>query len=279
MQTVIAIHGPRRTSAEASLLRWWHETSEWASGLGLSPKLIGAGFSEKVLKLKKYKAYNLRRSSSRIEEALATGNVTSLELIRLKKGGEYLLADWSLYAVCGMDCFSEGALVVGLDLAEGDPVSQVSLGACLKHVFTMSLSYIQCQYGYAVTMPRLFMPIGYPSSFVSEAPDEFIYDANTWAKYAGKECDRSIRNVLGHNILNARHLDIRVGRKRLGDWIAASSRRGRIESLGDDLFLWTFQKGDDQEAYLRWDYPSVVAVREKLKRHRIFPWQRFREDE
>ena len=77
------------------------------------------------------------------------------------------------------------------------------------------------------------------------------------------------------------------------DWIKASGgRRGRIEPLeggsweGGSLeghsreggipggrFLWTFQEGDDQEEYLHWDYAPVVAVREELKKFKIFPWQ------
>jgi hypothetical protein len=64
-----------------------------------------------------------------------------------------------------------------------------------------------------------------------------------------------------------------VGGQRLGDWIAASGDRGRLEPQDDGLILWTFQEGDDEEAFLRWDYPPVVAVREQLKEYKIFPWQ------
>jgi len=65
-----------------------------------------------------------------------------------------------------------------------------------------------------------------------------------------------------------------VGGQRLEDWIKVSGGWGRIEPLREGLFLWTFQEGDDQEGSLHWDYPPVVRVREELKRHRVFPWQR-----
>ena len=54
----------------------------------------------------------------------------------------------------------------------------------------------------------------------------------------------------------------------------AAGGRGRIESMGKGQFIWTFQEGDDKKAFLAWDYPPVVRVREELKQYEIFPWQK-----
>jgi len=129
-------------------------------------------------------------------------------------------------------------------------------------------------------MPKLFMAGGYAIGLASgELPEDMIDDCNAWSRFSGKECDRTLRNVYGCNILNAKHLNISVGDQRLDDWIEGSAGRGHVEPLGDGLFLWTFQEGDDQDAFLKWDYPQVVQVREELKRHDIFPWQQFRREQ
>ena len=141
-------------------------------------------------------------------------------------------------------------------------------------------SYLSVKYGFAVTMPRRFMPGFYAEGTASgELPEDLSWDASAWGHYSDHkpwraECDRTLRNVYGYNILNARHLDIPVGCRRLEDWLKASSGRGRLEPLGEDLFLRTFQEGDDHEAFLAWDYAPLVRVREELKRYDIFPWQR-----
>jgi len=91
-------------------------------------------------------------------------------------------------------------------------------------------------------------------------------------------CGEVVRNVYGYNILNAKHLELAVGRQKLREWIADADYRGRIEPLDDGLFLWTFREGDDQEAFLYWRYPPVVRVREELMKHHLFPWQRLLEE-
>jgi hypothetical protein len=133
---------------------------------------------------------------------------------------------------------------------------------------------IDSVYGFAAVMPDDFMPVGYAIGLAcGGAPETFVYDANAWRRYARKECDKSLRNVFGHNLLNDAHLDIGVGGETLGKWVSSSPGRGEIRAADGDLHLWTFQEVDPG-GYLRWDCPAVVAVREELEARRVFPWQR-----
>jgi len=129
-------------------------------------------------------------------------------------------------------------------------------------------------YGFATTMPQDFMPAGYAIGLAcGGAPEQFIYDANAWRRYARKECDKSLRNVFGYNILNDAHLTLDVQGSPLTSWVSAGPERGQIQALSDGLHLWTFQE-IDPHGYLQWDCPAVVAARQQLKNHKLFPWQR-----
>jgi hypothetical protein len=259
----------------ASLLsRWWQETEKWAAVLGVELNEVTASFRDKPKGLVNGSGYDLNRYQRRIQEQIEIDNVEYAALTRLADGWKYKVTDWEFHSDFGRfnDAFaimSSGICLETLRLGCGLTPAQFARDA-MHH----RGGNVRTSYGMAVVMPTLFVAPGYAMGVASgEMPKEMIWDCAAWRRSAGKQCDHVIRNVFGYNILNPMHLEIDVGGQRLGDWIEASGDRGRLELQDDGLILWTFQEGDEEEAFLRWDYPPVAAVREQLKEHRIFPWQ------
>ena len=61
-------------------------------------------------------------------------------------------------------------------------------------------------------MPRGAFPGGYVMGLgCNNASETFVRDVNAWMRSAREQCDRVLRNVFGHNILNDRNLDLKVG--------------------------------------------------------------------
>jgi hypothetical protein len=259
------------------LKKWWDEIETWAGLLGISPNEVAATFKQKPHRLTDDQGYCLAKYRRRILAQLEANNVEYLHLCALEPEWEYKAWDVSFNAKVGwIDdstiCSSEVTLE-SLDRANG-----VSALAFAEEALRRGRGYVAAKYGFATIMPRKFMPGGYAIGLASgNLPDELNYDCNAWMD-SGKECDRTLRNVYGYNILNVNHLETPIGQQPLGEWVKASRERGRIEPLGDKLFLWTFQQGDDQKDFLTWDYPPVVAVREELKKYSIFPWQKLAEE-
>ena len=273
-QLVICIYAVSGSVASTLLHDWWHDVETWAESLAVSPNEIVGGFRAKPERLVDGEGYNLAEYRSQFAKEVDCDNVEMLGLLSLPPEHSYKICDWRFAAQYGQDRFVDTIFLIGLDLRQLQQSTYQSAQCIACDVLHRSRPYLCGKNGFAMVMPRHFLPAGYALGIAGELPQEMVYDCTAWRRFAGKECDQLIRNVFGYNLLNKKHLDIDIGGQRLEDWVKAKSDHGRIEPLDDGLFLWTFQEGDDQEAFLHWDYPPVVAVREELKRHRVFPWQR-----
>ena len=279
-QMVVSTYSDSETPSCYLPKDWWEKTEAWAKILGVPPNEISGRFKTKPKGLINSNGYDLARYRTRFGRELDASNIENIGLTRLAFDWRYKALDWDFEADYGYYADSCGVFLMAIDLECLRKASRLSPFAFAQEVERRSHLYLTAQYGFAIVMPRDFMPSGYALGVAAgELPYEMNMDANAWMRYengkpSSRGCDRTLRNVYGYNILNSKHLDISVGGQRLEDWIRLSTGRGRIEPLDGRLFLWTFQKGDDQEAFLRWDYPAVVAVREELRKFKIFPWQR-----
>jgi hypothetical protein len=303
-QLITSIYGDPENPTSALLEDWWDKTEAWAVALGVPPNELSAKFEQKPKGVVACHGYNLTKYRNRFQKELEANNIHSLDLTTLMCEWKYKALDWDFEAMFGQDESAGMIFAIGIDLEKLHFNSRLSPLIFVADAMHQSGRYLSAQYGFAVSMPRNFMAGGYALGVAAEMPDEMVYDTNAWSRFSGKECGRTLRNVYGYNILNSKHLDIDVGGTRLEDWIkSGGGRRGRIEPLdvslsrgesplgmapidrsqkagsAGGLFLWTFQEGDDQEKFLWWNYPRVVAVREELKRFKIFPWQRLFEEE
>jgi len=248
-----------------------------AHDIGAKPGIIEGEFKRRPKGLRENHIYQLPSHRPRFTQEIEAGNVTYLNIKELSSVGGYVASDWRFYATLGLCETTSGSYHVvhslGLALGAGGIGASVALVDFCDQCCVETRGLMEPQYGLAVIMPKKFLPGGYVIGVGGEGPDELVMDATAWMDLAC-ECPRRLRNVFGYNILGAPHLDIPVGEKRLADWIRASKDRGRIDDLGGGLFLWTFQEGDGTDEFLQWNYPPVVAVREELKRHQVFLWQR-----
>jgi len=249
----------------------------WATELEVPPNEISGGFKQKPKGLISHNAYKLAKYRNRFVRQLDDANVEYLDLMRVWPEGGYRISDWDFCGLYGNNGLAGAIFTVGIDLERLRAIPDASPRGFSQEAMCRNTQYVDAKYGFAVSMPKLFMPGGYALGLASgELPEDMIDDCNAWTRFSGRECERTLRNIYGHNVLNTRHLDILVGDQRLEDWIKTSRGRGRIEALGNGLFLWTFQEGDDQEEFLKWDYPPVLQAREELKQYEMLPWQRFR---
>lgn len=279
IQVVVSIYGESASLAFAPLRNWWNEMEVWATELKVPPNEISGGFKRKPKGLVSHNGYELNKYRSRFIKQLETENIEGLELIRVWPEGGYKMLDWEFLGLYGLDHPIGTTFMVGIDKNRLGEVPRYSLATFCKEVTRRSRSYLSARYGFAVAMPRDFMPGGYAVGIATTMPKELMYDANAWIHVSNHvpwraECNWRLRNVYGYNILTDKHLDISVGGQRLEDWIKVSNNRGRLYPLDRNLYLWTFQEGDDEEAFLAWDYPPVVRVRDELKNYEIFPWQK-----
>lgn len=283
-QLAFGLYGTPSPMHPGVLRQWWQEMEAWADSMGIAPNEIAATFRTKPKGMITEHGYKLWRYRSRFERELAADNIEHLSLTTLEQGWEYKALDWEFEAAYGRLDVPEGVFSAGINLERlDDSTNNISASAFAHEAIRRSRSYIDGEYGLALSMPCDFMPGGYvlglSTSDLSSNAAEMSLDANAWSRYSGgrpwcTDYDRTLRNVYGYNLLNAQHLGILVGDQKLKDWIKGADWRGHIEDLGQGVFLWTFQQGKDEEEFLRWDYPPVVRVRETLKEYDIFPWQR-----
>jgi len=280
-QLIVTMYGDIINPASSPLQNWLTDMESWAAELKVPPHELSGKFKQEPRGLVSRNAYKLAKYRSRFIEQLEANNVDDLDIICLWPGWHDRGLDWDFFSLYAQDPPAGVIFAVGMSMERLTQVPSVSALTFVQDAVCRARFYLSVKYGLAVTMPRRFMPGFYALGMASgELPQELDWDANAWGRYDSNrkpwraECDHSLRNIYGYNVLTAKHLDIRIGGQRLGDWIEASGGRGRIEPLSESLFLWTFQKGDDQEAFLAWDYPPVVRVREELKRYEIFPWQK-----
>ena len=273
-QTVACMYSESGTVPPRALQEWWTDIEDWARKLGMPISDVEGSVVAAKANATSRDEYEQIEDRTRLSRALELGTARAVSVQSMPSRQAYRMADWRFMGHYGEDFGTGATFMVGIDSSSLRTEATCSALEFVDEIMHRSSRYIAGDNGFAVVMSRFSMPAGYALGIAGELSEELVYDCTAWRRFAGKECASSIRNVFGYNILNSKHLDIDVGGQRLEDWIKASDGRGRIEPLEGGLFLWTFQEGDDQEAFLHWDYAPVVAVREELKRHRIFPWQR-----
>ncbi len=261
------------TNPVAALTEWLAWVAEH---MGKETHLAGY-FKHPAAGLKCGRAYRSGKSRrKKLDAELARGNIVELELTLMTKPEGYIAFEYEWAAVVNVTLDRLGpfcALAWETAVRQRD-ASLPGVVDILDAYGRLTRCMMQTRYGFAAIMPQRFMPMGYAYGLAcGGAPTEFVYDANSWTRYGRKECDRVLRNVFGYNILNRDHLDIDVGGQRLEDWIRSSGDKGRLEPVEGDLFTWTFKGDDDNDSFLHWDYPPVVAVRRQLSERKLFPWQ------
>ncbi len=260
---------------DALLREWWLETEGWAERLGIPPNEVTARFRIKPAGLMNSNGYDLRRYRSRIAEELDARNIEELGLTRQSASRRFKALDWEFQSDYGRFDTQFSLLSFGINSESLRGLANMPPDRFVSDCLHRGSRFLHATYGFAAVMPKGFMPIGYMLGVASgEMPREMVWDANVWRQSASRQCDRTIRNVFGTNIINRNHLDLDIGGFRLEEWINANGIRGRIEPLANDLFLWTFQDGDDHGKFLHWDYPPVVTVRKELEKFKTFPWQK-----
>ncbi|MEQ8790378.1 MAG: hypothetical protein RIC55_29050 [Pirellulaceae bacterium] len=271
MKLVVAHYGRQVPENPIAALTEW---SDWvAEHIGAETHLT-ANFLVSADGHKDGEAYRSDIHKATLCAELERGNVAQLTLTSMaSKPSGYMAFEYDWTALLDVTTGRFGpACVLVLDADEQQSTSDLS--ALCDAYGVLARRLINTGYAFIAAMPQDFMPIGYSIGLAcGGAPEEFVYDANAWRRYARKECDRSLRNVFGYNILNDAHLNLDVGGEPLEAWVSSGSGRGQITPLSGDLHVWTFQKADPS-GFLLWDCAAVVAVREQLKQHRFFPWQR-----
>lgn len=274
MKFIIGLYGQQRPGRKmADSLRIWRE---WILSRFGNPTHISGEFVIEPAKMKENKAYSFAKARSRFDEQLSGDNLTSLGLTSMASRPDGSIAfkwDWDAEFVYRDRSWTAS---LGCDLSSRRSDWLMLADECRRVVSEC----MGIEYGFVALMPEEHMPNGYVIGLAAGGFgkdgcwEDFIVDANAWRRFARDECGHSIRNAFGYHILNSRHLGIPVAGQRLEDWIKASDSRGRLEPLEGGLFAWTFQEGADQETFLHWNYPPVVRVREELKQHHVFPWQK-----
>ena len=273
---VVAMCGSWRKGQQVSstFASWWRERETIAARFGLTLTHASGDF-ETPSDLKKYQAYRLPRSRKRFEDEVRKGNVRSLDLLSMNsKPDGYLALDWDISFSLGQDRTCGILSMVGIATKYLRSLGPESVLALLEELVADARARVKLSYGFAVVMPRDFMPDSYAMGVASaEAPAFLVYDANTWLDFAGRSCRRVLRNVFAYNVLSREHLRIKVGKQPLSDWIADSDDRGVTSELGEGIFLWLVSARPRGINFLNWDSPHVVHVRKQLEKFLLFPWQ------
>ena len=228
---------------------------------------LGAVFGSSAV----WKDCSLKRSDKKLRRILEKEDICTLELESMfNKPQGYVSHDWDLYSDLTAHDYGR-ASCFGIDLPRFRGKVSVSLLDFLDRHVRLFNEYVNATYGFAAVMTRA--DTGYPIGLAStDEPDELVVDCNKWSSIGRRECDRTIRNVHGINLLSDDHLAIKIGNMTLRDWIESTASRGRLERFNDKLTLWSFMRGEDDYEALHYDYPPLVKVRDHLKEYGVFAW-------
>lgn len=275
MKLIITHYGHlQRGLSKLNFIQWWRDQNNITDKLGLKLTHVMGGFLEIRDKLTQYKSYRLPRSQKRIMREIEDDNVEILALTSLITKDNGLLAyDWDFDAHFGKNITCDLVAIIGVDIRHLRKQNEKCVQDMIRESFFRDSTQLAINYGFSAIMERDALPTGYAVGMASLMPEYFVHDGFTWSQYAGKVCDRRLRNVFGYNVINRSHLDIKLGDQRLEEWIGESPSRGRIEILSDDLFAWTFARSKNDTDFLAWNYPPVEKVRRELEKFSIFPWQ------
>jgi hypothetical protein len=280
---IIARYGDKHSFApQLDFTKWLREQEMLVSSFGSHLTHILASFIKKPLGLKENDVYCLPRAKKKFENEIERSNVLSLgfnTMISEPKGS--MIFDWDYTSWLGSspDCNLMSIIGVDIKLLKGQKKRFIQ--ELIEQTLINDCTQFDVNCGFSAIMGRDFGPAAYATGLAAgDAPDFLLYDANAWMRFAGKQCNYRLRNVFGYNVLNCKHLDIRVGNKRLEEWIKGDPYRGQIKKLNDKLSVWTFAQDMDMNdtKYLKWNYPPVVKVRKELEKYRIFPWHEIAEE-
>ncbi len=270
------LYGPLTEALPEQLNEFARYAISEFSSFGLNVTNISCASARSLPQIENHKTYEFAVAGERILTETQCGNVQQLTIESIPTESSYVALDWKVYLSCGVSSavrlnvftFGVDAEVLGQRrriLGFSDICQTVKRAAAIVHP----------RYGFMTIMPRAFLPAGYAVGLAGRAPDELVWDANSWSRGAWQAYDTQLRNVHGANIVTSEHLDQPVGDQRLRDWIEADHARGRLTSWADALELWSFEFNEQWPAFLRWDQSSQRSARLKLQEFGLFPWQKF----
>ena len=273
MQVALALFG---LSAPKEGHKWndlMAQVCELGARLGVPINKVHATFGNKPKGLVSNKSYEYQRYSDRINKQILAGNVNAIGMVSLADETRYLMFDWQLDCEYGLQPSSISACVIGMNqnlferhfAAESDRMNVL---------FDHFRKYVDITYGFGVAMARRYLPVGFCLGLATDMPEELKLEASRWLVSGGPKCGKILRNVYGFNILGKEHLNLRVGDLTLEQWIQNGDDRGLLKSLGNELYLWTFDRNNNRMNYLAWDCAAVIRVRKILNEHGVFSWQR-----
>ena len=201
IQPVVVTYGDLINPVSPSLQSWWNETETRATELNVALNEVSGGFRQKPRGLVSHNSYKLARYRSRFVQQLEAGNVEYLDFMRRWPEGGYRTSDWDFCGLYGLDPSAGAVFTVGIDLGRIRSITAASPRGFCQEAVHRSSQYLNAKYGLAVSMPKFFMPGGYAIGLAAEVPEEMIADCNAWSRFSGKECDRTLRNVYGFNVL------------------------------------------------------------------------------
>ena len=183
IQLIVVTYGDLINPVSPPLRKWWDEIESWAINLNVPPNEISAGFKEKPKGLISHNAYKLARYRSLFAKQLDKENVEYIELMRIWPKEGYKTSDWDFCGLYGADRPAGAIFTVGVDLERLHVLANASPKVFSHEAVRRSSQYLQAKYGFAVSMPKLFMPGGYAIGLAAEVPKEMVYDCNAWSRF------------------------------------------------------------------------------------------------
>ena len=260
-------------SKNSSFWKRWFNT---AVNLGMSFDLVmthsSYGLGNMEDNWKDPKNCSLAKSSKRLLSILERNQLYMLDLYSMiSNPSGYLSVEYDLN--CNLIVDESGCLsYLCIDLPRFQEKFHSSLSSFLNRHVILFNDFVNAAYGFIAVMTR--WDTGYPIGLSSNrSREEISYECTAWRRITRKECDETLRNVHGFNLLSEKHLQIRLGDQTLGKWIEADPSRGRLERFNERLTSWSFMCHENDYESLHYDYPPLKKVREQLKAFNIFPFQ------
>lgn len=275
---IALISGP--THENALIEQGWDFAQNVFKQFGRRIEKGSYGFKSKSQKLKDHKLYDFRRSKRTVLSEMEESNINRVTLYSLLPGCAQVMFDWSLiiefgnFARIGLD-----VLQVGIDQSVIKENGIEDYKTLLWEICSRMFEILPAAgYGFASIMPYEYLPIGYVAGLAGGAPENLIYDVNSWGDGYGTGLD-TLRNVHGWNLLAKGLLNQPVDDTTLEHWITrGKGKRGELQEFSESLALWSFANlGSDTEV-LDWDGDVTGSIRRELENKKLFPWQAWLND-
>ena len=279
-QLIMALYGNAcdESTRNQNLLDFYSWVDSFSKNLAIKLTNFSCAHNNDKTKLKWGKCYTLERKLGILRTALENDSISQLNLSSLLDSANKCVPafDWDLTATFDLEESTQVLLSLGIQEDYLETKSRGFVEDILSEMIEFSKNRFDVCYGFAVTMPRSFMPSGYASGLACTSTEMFIYDSNLWRQQLRKKADSVLRNNFGINVVNEMHLKRMVSNKTLSDWIHESNERGTIKkSVREDVSLWVIPQNEMNISSLRWDVPSIANVRDALMKHNFFAWQDF----